>query len=151
MDPSGAVYATWAQFREDAPDLARRIRERFEANRHHVIGTIRADGTPRLSGTEVAFERDVMTVGMMADSRKLGDVVRDKRVEIHSAPLEEDLAHGDAKVSGMLVASDDDVAPREGVVFRLLIRRASLVQVADDELVITVWRPGEGTRLVTRQ
>jgi hypothetical protein len=47
--------ATWQEFTEQAPELAARAFERFEAHRHKTMATIRADGSPRISGTEVGI------------------------------------------------------------------------------------------------
>lgn len=143
--------ATWAEFAEDAPELADRIRARFSANLHHVIGTIRADGAPRLSGTEVEIGDDDVTIGMMPRSRKLEDVRRDQRVELHSAPLEEDLADGDAKLAGTLTEVPAPEGGVPGTYLRLDIELASLVQVVGDELVLTTWRPGRATRETRRR
>ncbi len=144
-----ATTASWREFGQAAPDLAEAIRSRFEANLHHVIGTVRPDGSPRLSGTEVGIDDDEVTLGMMSGSKKLRDVQRDPRVEIHSAPLETDLSAGDAKFAGELV---EHGATREaaGTSFRLRIRLASLVRVEGNELVLTTWRPGRGTRELRR-
>ncbi len=49
----GTRMATWQEFTEQAPELAARALERFEAHRHKTMATIRADGSPRISGTEV--------------------------------------------------------------------------------------------------
>lgn len=141
----------WTDLVAGAPGLARRVRARFEANLHHVIGTVRSDGAPRLSGTEVAFEDGDVRLGMMPRSRKLADVRRDPRVELHSAPLEEDLAQGDAKLSGTLVADDDVDADGPGEYFSLQIHRAGLVRVADEELVFSVWTPRKGVRTIRRR
>ncbi len=92
---------SWADIATADPDLAARVRHRFESNLHHVHGTVRPDGSPRLSGSEVSFDDDVR-IGMMPGSRKLADVLRDPRVEIHSTPLEDDLANGDARLTGRL-------------------------------------------------
>lgn len=138
-----ATHTSWQGFEEDAPDLAVRIRGRFAANLHHIIGTVRADGSPRLSGTEVTFRRGEVAIGMMAGSRKHDDVRRDPRVELHSAPLEEDLASGDAKLAGTLVPAEGRPGP-PGEHFVLGVRSASLVRVVDDEVVISIWTgPGE--------
>ncbi|MDX1659279.1 MAG: hypothetical protein R3343_10705 [Nitriliruptorales bacterium] len=143
---------SWRDFAAAAPELAAAVRRRFEANLHHVLGTIRPDGAPRLSGTEVTIGEDELTVGMMPDSHKLADVRRDPRVEVHSAPLEEDLATGDAKLSGRLVPIDPpgtSAAP-PGSYFRLSIERVSLVTVRGNELVFTIWNTEEGLREVRR-
>lgn len=96
MRETEGPHATWEQLKRQAPELASDIRGRFAANLHHILGTIRADGSPRLSGTEVRIASGELTLGMMPQSRKLSDVRRDPPVEIHCAPLEEDLARGDA-------------------------------------------------------
>lgn len=141
--------ASWREFGGAAPELAEAIRSRFEASLHHVLGTIRADGSPRLSGTEVGINQDEVTVGMMAGSKKLSDVQRDPRVELDSAPLETDLAAGDAKLAGSL-AEQGSTREAAGTSFRLQISLASLVRVEDDELVLTTWRPDSGVREVRR-
>lgn len=47
--------AAWKQFEDEAPDLAALIWARFEAAETHVLATLRKDGSPRVSGSEVAF------------------------------------------------------------------------------------------------
>lgn len=143
--------AAWADLVEDSPALAERIAARFAANLHHVLGTIREDGAPRLSGTEVRIADGRVTVGMMPASRKLTDVRRDPRVEVHSAPIDDDLAHGDAKLAGVLATIPEPDGGVPGSYFELRIRLASLVHVEGDELVFTVWRPDRGSRTIRRR
>lgn len=150
-DGDDGAHATWADLLEASPELAERLAARFTANLHHVIGTIREDGAPRLSGTEVTIADGRVTVGMMPDSRKLADVRRDPRVEVHSAPLDDDLAHGDAKLAGVLVAIPEPDGGVPGSYFELRIRVASLVRVEGDELMFTVWRPDRGSRTIRRR
>lgn len=139
----GGAPAPWHEFERAAPELADAIRNRFEANLHHVLGTIRPDGSPRLSGTEVHIEHGEVTLGMMPGSQKLSDVRGDPRVELHSAPLETDLAAGDAKLAGSLV-EHRPTHETEGTSFRLRIALASLVRVEGNQLLFTTWRPGRG-------
>jgi hypothetical protein len=47
--------ATWKQVEAEAPALAARAREIFDAFKHKTIATLRRDGSPRISGTEVEF------------------------------------------------------------------------------------------------
>ena len=141
---------SWTTLRTEAPDLARAITDRFEANLHHVLGTIRRDGSVRLSGTEVAINDDEVGIGMMPLSHKLRDVRRDPRVELHSAPLEDDLSNGDAKLAGILVdAGDTDGQP--GAAFTLDVTKASLVRVIGDQLEFTTWSPTTGLRVTHRR
>ncbi|MDP9022649.1 MAG: pyridoxamine 5'-phosphate oxidase family protein [Actinomycetota bacterium] len=143
---------SWAAFAAEAPELAATVRDRFESHTHHIIGTIRADGAPRLSGTEVRMGDAELTIGMMPGSRKLSDVRRDPRVEVHSAPLDVELGAGDAKIAGRLVEippdPDEEIA---GSFFRLDIELVSLVRVEADELVVTTWRPDRGLRETWRR
>lgn len=144
--------ATWAAFAVAAPELATRVRARFAANRHHVVGTLRRDGAPRLSGTEVQIDDRAVALGMMGGSRKLADVRRDPRVEIHSAPVEDDLANGDAKLAGRLVALERAEAAHPGAgFFELLLDLVSVVRVDRDELLLTTWRPGLAVREIRRR
>lgn len=145
----------WGEVERGAPALAEAVAARFAANRHHVVGTLRPDGAPRLSGTEVTIVDGRVTVGMMSRSRKLHDVERDPRVELHSAPIEDDLAHGDAKIGGRLhylgPAGDPSSGEVEGSIFELEVDRVSLVRVDGDELDISVWTPGRGLRVMRRR
>ncbi len=86
----------------------------------------------------------------MDDSHKLDDVRRDPRVELHSAPLEDDLAEGDAKLSGRLVPAGRPTG-LDGFMFTLDLERVSLVRVDGDELVFTMWDPVRGRRSVRRK
>lgn len=141
--------ASWRRVRDEAPELAASVRGRFAANLHHVIGTVRSGGAPRLSGTEVQIDDDEVRLGMMPGSRKLEDVLRDPRVEIHSAPLEEDLRDGDAKLTGRLVHTGP-VEGQPGSAFTLDIGRVGLVQVVENGLVLTTWTPDGGLTTTRR-
>jgi hypothetical protein len=144
------MNSSWLLLQTEAPELADAVRRRFGANLHHVIGTVRPGGSPRLSGTEVDVTDADVRVGMMPSSRKLADVARDPRVELHSAPIETDLADGDVKLSGRLVhLGDTEGTP--GSAFSLRIDAASHVRVVGDELELTTWRLGRGRRVVRRR
>ncbi len=140
---------TWQMLQEQAPDLARAIESRLHANLHHILGTIRPDGTPRLSGTEVEVTPTRLRIGMMPDSLKLRDAERDPRFELHTAPLDPDLVDGDAKLRGRL-RHDGDVADQPGTAFVLDIEHASLVRVDHDALELTTWNRTDGLRTVRR-
>lgn len=141
--------ASWHQFAEEAPELAEAVKGRFAANLHHVIGTVRPDGSPRLSGSEVDIGREHVRLGMMAGSQKLRDLQRDPRVEIHSAPLDPELHDGDARIRGRVVYDGPTEGP-EGTQFIVEIDAVSLVEVDGDELALTVWTPTAGLRQIRR-
>ncbi|MDJ0111546.1 pyridoxamine 5'-phosphate oxidase family protein, partial [Rhodococcus erythropolis] len=37
---------TWKQFSEEVPALAVAVQARFKAHKHHVLATLRKDGSP---------------------------------------------------------------------------------------------------------
>jgi hypothetical protein len=150
--------AKWSLFELDAPELAARIRARFEAHQHHILGTLDSTGAPRLSGINVFFDDGEMWFGSMPEARKVGDINRDPRIALHSATLSEEMVGGDARVSGVAVSLDPDQAaswrsdnPSAGSFFTVEILKAHLVEVSGDELVISMWDSEHGLRIVHRQ
>lgn len=145
---------TWEQFTGEAPDLAEAIKARFTATKHHVIATLRADGSPRVSGTEVEFRGPDLLFGSMWQARKALDLRRDARAAIHANPGDETMAAGDAKLSGSAieVVDKDELAayvdnqhpPEPFHLFRVDLREAVLTSVDHERnlLVIDLWRPG---------
>lgn len=75
--------ATWADIEREHPGLAEGVRRAFGRGVHKTIATLRADGSPRISGIEVEIQGGEVRLGMMAGSLKLRDVRRDPRVAIH--------------------------------------------------------------------
>jgi len=154
--------ATWQDFEHEAPDLAPAVRARFEANRHHVLATLRKSGAPRVSGTEVQFIGADLTIGSMYGAVKALDLRRDGRFALHSNPGDETMAGGDAKISGTAAEIIDEVElsayesdlpqppPGPFHAFRLDLAEVVLTTVEGDHLLIRSWRPGEPEKSVTR-
>ncbi len=149
-DAGGTVagMASWAEVEREAPDFAAAVRRAFDAGTNKTIATLRGDGAPRISGTELAFDDGEVVLGMMPDSRKLSDVRRHPRVAIHSPTIEpppNSLGEGDAKLSGVLVDAGPAEAEGPGM-YRLDIREVVLTTVEGDRLVIRSWHPGRGVQ-----
>jgi len=152
----------WRDVEEAVPEFARRVRVLFDAHRHKTIATVRADGGPRISGIEAAFEDGELVFGSMPDARKGADLRRDPRFALHSAtvdPVEGSEAQwpGEAKISGRAVAGGavsgepggpDDPDSHEGDLFHADI--AEVVHTHLDEkatlLVVEWWTPDHGLR-----
>ena len=154
---------SWADFASEAADLAAAVHARLTATLHSILGTLRADGAPRLTGLEVHFGEGELWLAMMPDSRKADDLRRDPRFALHSAP-DVELVDGDAKVGGraVLVTDEPTIArfvgrlpmelPSSGMaLFRADLTDASLARVEGDHMVIDIWRDGEEPRQVFRQ
>ena len=94
--------ATWSEFESAAPELAARVRERFDAHKHKTMATVRRDGSPRISGTETQFKDGELWFGSMWKAVKALDLQRDPRFAIHSATFDPDKDWpGEAKVAGV--------------------------------------------------
>ncbi|RDI49258.1 pyridoxamine 5'-phosphate oxidase family protein [Nocardia mexicana] len=132
--------AKWKEVETAVPDLAGAVRARFEATKHHVLATLRKDGSPRVSGTEVAFDGDEMQLGSMPDAAKARDLRHDGRFTIHANPGDGSMRGGDGKVTGTVIE-----VPNEGShLFRLDIREVVHTTVENDQLVIRWWTPDSG-------
>ena len=142
---------TWQDFVDEAPELAAAVKARFDGGRHHVLATLRADGSPRVSGTEVEFSGSDVVLGMMAGSVKARDLARDRRFALHAHTGDGSMQGGDAKVAGVAVEVDPPPGPPSHR-YRLMLGEAVLTSVHPDgdRLVIETWRPGSGVKRVER-
>jgi len=136
---------TWQQFEREAPDLAAEVRRVFTAQVSHVLATVRRDGSPRVSGTEVAFDGAELIIGSMLGAVKARDLLRDGRFALHSCPGPD----GDAKLSGIAIV---DPRVEEHHSFRLDLRQAVFTGIGDDRkhLLIQVWRQGREVERIQR-
>ena len=151
---------TYDEFSQQAPELAAAVRARFEAEKHHVLATLRTDGSPRVSGTEVGFLNGELFLGSMPEARKAHDLQRDARCALHAHTGDGTLAGGDAKVAGRAVEVTDEttLAAFRGDeqpdgpyhLFLLDLAEAVLTTVADDLLVVQLWRPGQPVQTTRR-
>jgi hypothetical protein len=149
--------ATWKDVENAAPEFAARVREIFEAHKHKTIATLRADGSPRISGIEAEFADGELTFGSMPGARKGVDLRRDPRFALHSASVDppegnESAWVGDAKVAGRAVFAgplDGDVP---GDLFRTELEEVVVTGLnpAGTALVIEIWTPAGGLRRVER-
>lgn len=156
----------WADFRAAEPAFSDRVAARFSCHPHHVVGTLAPDGRPRLWGSSIFVSGGNLWFGAMPHALRTADLRRDPRVAVHSAPLDEMLSGGDARVEGtatVLGAAEsidwmrkhlpagDDGAGLPGDVVIIGITRVVLTEVEGDTLVMSVWEPGRGLRIVQRQ
>jgi hypothetical protein len=142
--------ASWSDFEAQAPELAERVRERFDAHGHKTIATIRGDGSPRISGTETEFSDGELWIGSMRDALKARDLQRDPRFALHSASEDPDVWTGDAKLAG--TAEELSAPEADSHRFRLDLHKVSTVGLDESRkfLVIVVWTPGQGVRRIKR-
>jgi hypothetical protein len=152
--------ASWSDVESEAPELAARAREIFDAHKHKTLATLRRDGSPRISGTEVEFANGEMWLGSMWKAVKALDLQRDPRFALHSGSADPPDWKADAKVAGRVeevtdperkaVVLGDAAPPDRAHVFRAEITELVVTGLGDppDHLVIESWHQGRG---VTRR
>jgi hypothetical protein len=135
--------ASWHEIEAEAPALAGRARELFDANKHKTLATLRRDGSPRISGIEIEFEDGELWFGSMWRAVKALDLQRDPRFAIHSASDGADF-QADAKVAGRAeeVGSGGRSHRFRGDVTELVV--IGLGGDPPDHLVIESWHAGRG-------
>jgi Pyridoxamine 5'-phosphate oxidase len=141
---------SWSDVEAQAPELAARAREIFDAHTHKTLATLRRDGSPRISGTEVQFEGGEMWIGSMSRAVKALDLQRDPRFALHSGSGDPPDWTADAKVAGRA----EEVTEQEATShrFRLDVTELVVTSLGDppDHIVIESWHEGRGVERRTR-
>jgi hypothetical protein len=152
----------WEEFAEACPEIAGRAEERFRRRELCMLGTLRADGSPRISPCELDFVAGHLILGMMWKSRKALDLLRDPRCVLHSCTTDRMGTEGDAKISGRAIDVRDpelrqayreavkariDWAPDEPAfhAFSIDVVSAGFISFAEPKTVIA-WDAVDGIR-----
>ena len=150
----------WNEFAGAAPELAALGEERFERTGAVLLGTIRRDGTPRISPVEHLFFEGRLFLGMMWQSRKALDLLRDPRCVVHSMVVDKNDPAGEFKLRGRAeeVRDDPEVIERycqalqekinwrpDGPfhLFAVDIERVTFIKYMESgDQLVREWRPG---------
>ena len=165
--------ASWRDIEEAAPELAARARGYLDAHVHKTLATLRRDGGPRISGSEIFFAEGDVWFGSMPGALKALDLQRDPRFALHSGSKDPGAGwDGDAKLAGaaeeildrdrkvhvfgLRVPSSDeeaaDVDFSDSHLFRADIRELSIAGLNAERtgMVIDVWTRERGVRRIER-
>ena len=93
----------WDDFTAAAPELAGLGEARLRAKELCLVGTLRKNGWPRISPVEPEFVDGELLLGMMWQSPKALDLLRDPRIVVHSVVSERSGKEGDFKLYGRVV------------------------------------------------
>ena len=161
----------WGEFKRTVPEIARLGEERFEQTGLALIGTVRRDGSPRVSPVEPYLADDHLLLGMMARSKKAVDLLRDPRCVVHSVVSDRNGSEGEFKLRGRAVLVEDPellesycraYAARQGGrppagfpahLFSLDIGSAAFIgwDIAMSEMLVKRWTPRHGLRETRRK
>jgi hypothetical protein len=97
----------WHEFAAAAPELAGLGEERLRDRELCLLGTLRKNGYPRISPVEPEFVDGELMLGLMWQSPKALDLLRDPRCVVHSVVSDRAGTEGDFKLYGQAVSVDD--------------------------------------------
>jgi Pyridoxamine 5'-phosphate oxidase len=154
----------WGDLERGAPELARLGLARLGAAGVAMLGTVRPDGSPRISPVEPQLVRGQLLVGAMTWSQKAADLLRDPRYVLHSAVTGPDSGEGELKLHGSAIQASPGLRaaathawwsrqPHEqAAVFSLRIATALFIEWDIERALMTVhrWSPRDGYRRATR-
>jgi hypothetical protein len=155
----------WAEFATAAPELARLAEERFDRAGLALLGTLRRDGSPRISPVEPCRAEGHLLFGAMTWSMKAKDLLRDPRCVLHSVVSDPEGSEGELKLYGRadeirdpeLRDSCSDAwwtsAPTTAArVFSLSVEQAAFVSwdAGRGEMTMKRWSAERGAGVTTR-
>lgn len=147
--------ASWAEFEAAEPDFASRVRELLTRRKHLTMATLRRDGSPRISGTEIQFGEGELTIGSMPGAVKAQDLRHDPRVAIHGPTEDPPADHpamwtGEAKIAGRAVEVETEGPAHH---FLIDVQEAVITHLneAGDRLVVESWNETLGYRKIERE
>jgi hypothetical protein len=153
--------SAWSAIEKAEPAFAARVQRLFDAGRHKTIATLRADGTPRISGIECEIADGDVRFGSMTGARKGADLRRDPHFALHGPTFHPEEGKegdwpGEAKITGRAVPAGP-VTPEggEGPDGELFIADITEVVITGldaeaSKLVVESWTPERGLRRVER-
>jgi Pyridoxamine 5'-phosphate oxidase len=157
-----AAVPAWKAIEQAEPEFAGRVRRLFDAGHHKTIATLRADGSPRISGIECEFADGDLRFGSMSDARKGADLARDPRFALHGPTFQPEEGKesdwpGEAKIAGRAipagaVTSDETGEQPDGQMFVADITEVVVTGLNAEatQLVVEWWTPERGRRRVER-
>ncbi len=152
----------WNAVEQAEPEFAHRVRALFDAGRHKTIATLRADGSPRISGIECEFAEGDLRFGSMTGARKGADLRQDPRFALHGPTFhpedgKESDWPGEAKVAGRAIpagpgTTEETLEQPDGEMFVADITEVVItgLNAKANRLVVESWTPERGLRRVER-
>ncbi|HLM28608.1 MAG TPA: pyridoxamine 5'-phosphate oxidase family protein [Acidimicrobiales bacterium] len=156
-----AAVPAWKAIEQAEPEFAGRVRRLFAAGRHKTIATLRADGSPRISGIECEFADGDLRFGSMTNAHKGADLKRDPRFALHGPTFHPEEGKesdwpGEAKIAGRAIpagpVTNEASGQPGGEMFVGDITEVVVTGLNPEatKLVVESWTPERGLRSVER-
>jgi hypothetical protein len=142
----------WQTFEEVAPEMAAVWKEQFERSGGvMLVGTIRSDGTPRISNVDPSILAGEIYLGMMWHSRKAVDLLRDPRILVRNPICSSTGEEVELSVRGRAIEIHDPQARRRYVsertvwkevrfhLFSVDIESVALIKYGGGEQSVKLW------------
>lgn len=156
--------SSWQELESAALSIANPGRRRLEATGVALLGTLRKDGSPRISPVEPYFSQGQLVFGAMSWSPKARDLLREPRCVLHSAIAALNAGEPELKLYGHALEASPEI--REGcdsawwharqadaaAVFALAIEQATLIEwdLERGKMNVRRWSSSEGLRETSR-
>jgi len=146
----------WETFEVGAPELAQLARMEFERHGMALVGTLRKDGSPRISCVLPYVLDGELYLGMMWRSRKAVDLLRDSRLVLHNPISTNQGDELEISLRGRAVEIDDEQTRQQYVeslpewegrdfhLFSVDIESVGLIRYERGEQHVKVWPRGAG-------
>lgn len=148
---------TWRSLRTDASEIVAVGEQRLQRFRLAMLGTIRADGSPRISLVEPHIGGGELLFAVIRGSAKATDLERDPRCTLHSIVDDADAGDPELTLRGRFVEVDDVArradpdawwllyAERHPIVGTIELGAATLLRFdLAGELSVMSWTPDGG-------
>ncbi len=155
--PGQVPLISWQQLETEAPSIAQLAKQRFELARIALLGTLRRNGSPRVSPVEPYLSDGQLLFGAMSWSLKTRDLLRDPRCVLHSAITGPDAGEPEVKLYGRVIEASAELRagcsdgwwqsrPDAAVVFALGIEQATTIEwdLSESQMVVRRWSADNG-------
>ena len=156
------IQVSWSAFASDAPELATAVRDVLKRHGFAFAGTIRRDGSPRISPVEVHISDNRLFVVLIPDTAKAHDLDRDPRITLQT-PIASAGAPGlevklrartsdvlDPGLRAAMAASVEEASGwRPGEQWRyceLLLSSVAMLDWVDGDMILHRWDAPRGLR-----
>ncbi len=148
---------SWSRLEAETPELARLGRELLERRSLVMLGTLRADGSPRISPVETTLVDGELVFGAMRRSGKARDLRRDQRCALQTIVADPDAGEPELKLYGRAAPAAVGAGwwrerPQDADVYRIEVEEAVVIEwdLPAARMRVRRWTPSRGETVVER-